>query len=104
MGELDLLHMRGISKSYVAFMLGHKSGMAVPNRLEAVGGTYDNAPRIYEDAVEKEYARLEKYLNIYSSRTGQLPDEKMREFYEFWNQPKVRKFLVGAMREKGIKI
>jgi len=63
---------RGISKSYVGFMLGHSSGLAVPNKLDAVGGTYDQAPRIHANAVEREYAKLEPWINIYSSaRTEQ---------------------------------
>jgi len=37
-----------------------------------VGGTYDKAPWVYPDVVEKEYAKLEPYINIYSLRAVEL--------------------------------
>jgi integrase len=58
---------RGISKSYITFMMGHSSGNGEDHKLDVVGGVYDHAPQVYPDAVEKEYEKLEPYLNIYSS-------------------------------------
>jgi len=56
---------RGISQDYVEFMMGHLSG------IESVGGIYDRTPELHEDVVEKEYGKLEPYLNIYSGRTSE---------------------------------
>jgi hypothetical protein len=65
---------RGISKSYVSFMMGHSSGkdsngIKINHPLDVVGGIYDNCPRVYPNVVEKEYAKLEPYINIYSGKT-----------------------------------
>lgn len=70
---------RGISKAYVTFMMGHSegkdsNGIKVTHSLDAVGGTYDNAPFVYPKVVEKEYIKLEPYINIYSGKTAGLMD------------------------------
>ena len=54
---------RGVNGKYVEFMMGHSGG------IESVGGTYDRTPEIYSDVVEREYAKLEPYINIYSGRS-----------------------------------
>jgi len=59
---------RGISKSYVSFMMGHSNGTGQDHKLDVVGGVYDHAPSVYPDVVEKEYAKLEPFLNIYSGK------------------------------------
>lgn len=58
---------RGISKGYVSFMMGHSDGKGETHKLDVVGGVYDACPRVYPNVVEKEYAKMEPYLNIYSS-------------------------------------
>jgi len=58
---------RGISKGYVSFMMGHSDGKGETHKLDVVGGIYDACPRVYPNVVEKEYAKMEPYLNIYSS-------------------------------------
>jgi len=58
---------RGISKSYISFMMGHSSGNGEDHKLDVVGGVYDQCPRVYPGVVEKEYEKLEPYINIYSS-------------------------------------
>jgi hypothetical protein len=65
---------RGVSKSYISFMMGHSTGDGQDHPLDVVGGTYDGAPRVYPGVVEKEYAKLEPYINIYSGqgRASQL--------------------------------
>ena len=64
---------RGISKAYVAFMMGHGNG------LDSVGGTYDKRPFFDAKTVENEYAKLEPYLNIYTGstrdKTSMSPDQ-----------------------------
>lgn len=58
---------RGISKPYIAFLMGHKNGgKLVRNALDAVGGVYDATPHITPSVVEKEYSKLEPYINIFS--------------------------------------
>jgi len=62
---------RGVNGDYAEFMLGHRGG------IQSVGGTYDRTPQINPGIVEKEYAKLEPYLNVYSGRAGdsQFSDE-----------------------------
>jgi len=59
---------RGINKAYISFMMGHASGDGLTHKLDAVGGVYDKAPWVYGRAVEKEYEKLEPYINIYSGK------------------------------------
>lgn len=70
---------RGIGLEYVKFFMGH-----VPQMDEA-GGIYDRNMEIREEIFEKEYAKLEPYINIYSSvQLGPLTEED-REWMEFNN-------------------
>jgi integrase len=61
---------RGISKSYISFMMGHSSGDGSDHKLDVVGGVYDNCPHTYPSVVEKEYEKLEPYINIYTGKTS----------------------------------
>ena len=67
---------RGISRSYTAFMMGHSNGDGSQNHLDAVGGVYDRAPKVYPSAVEKEYAKLEPYINVFSEKVDQPGDNE----------------------------
>lgn len=73
---------RGISRDYVRFMMGHAVD-DVGDQLDTPGGTYDQAPFTHPDAVEREYAKLEPYINIYSGKAAmqtqglKLTDEKL---------------------------
>jgi len=62
---------RGVAKEYVKFMMGHSSGTEVIKRQDMPGGVYDNAPRIYLDVVEREYEKLEPFINIYTGRRAE---------------------------------
>jgi len=57
---------RGVDRAVVEFMMGHVSG------VEVVGGVYDRTPELYADVIEREYAKLEPYVNVYS---GVVADE-----------------------------
>lgn len=90
---------RGISKEYVAFMMGHCSGTEVIKKQDMPGGVYDNAPRIYLDVVEREYQKLEPYLNVYSGKSGaggaldELSSEdvaELRKLLDYAKQGKIR--------------
>jgi len=59
---------RGISRDYVRFMMGHTVDDVGGGQLDVPGGTYDQAPFTHPDAVEREYMKLEPYLNIYSGK------------------------------------
>ncbi|MCL2686098.1 MAG: site-specific integrase [Candidatus Bathyarchaeota archaeon] len=66
---------RGINKGYITFMMGHSegkdsNGVKVSHPLDAVGGVYDNAPFVYPSVVEKQYAKLEPYINVYSGKAA----------------------------------
>jgi hypothetical protein len=49
-------------------MYGHSNGTGQDHKLDVVGGVYDHAPSVYPAVVEKEYAKLEPFLNIYSGK------------------------------------
>ena len=74
---------RGINRNYVEFWMGHIGGANLSSRLDATGGVYDRTPEIYEKTHEKEYAKLEPYVNIYSG-VQQYPvtplDEEWMQF------------------------
>lgn len=78
---------RGIDRNVVEFLMGHV------NALDSMGGVYDKTPEIHEDVIEKEYMKLEPYINIYSGvslrERGLLIDEKEKKregiLNEFWN-------------------
>jgi len=61
---------RGISKDYARFMMGHSVDEEELDQLDIPGGTYDEAPFTHPDAVEKEYAKLEPYINIYTGKAA----------------------------------
>lgn len=85
---------RGVSRSYVSFMMGHSNGTGQDHRLDVVGGVYDPTPRVYPDVVENEYAKLEPYLNIYSNPHNQpatdeiISDEDMDTLRELLEEMK----------------
>jgi integrase len=67
---------RSIDYRAVEFMLGHING------LQSIGGTYDKSPQIYEKAIEKEYQKLEPYINILSQKTVEEQGESQAEAIE----------------------
>jgi hypothetical protein len=64
---------RGINSDYVEFMMGHRGG------VHSVGGPYDRTPELYADVVEKEFAKLEPWLNIYTGRHSTPEDIPLSE-------------------------
>jgi len=90
---------RGISKSYVSFMMGHSKGTGQDHKLDVVGGVYDPAPTVYPDVVEVEYAKLEPYINIYS---GKVAESLRDEFWEFMKRPEVKRWILQKAKEDGL--
>jgi len=88
---------RGISKDYVRFMMGHAVD-DVGDGLDSPGGTYDQAPFTHPDAVEREYAKLEQYLNIYSGRAAEsalsISDEDLASMKDMLRMFKEDKFKI----------
>ena len=65
---------RGIDQDCVEFMMGHCGG------IQAVGGTYDRTPELHAEVVEREFMRMEPYLNIYSGHVAEAElSESQRE-------------------------
>jgi len=84
---------RGVDQDCVEFMLGHSSG------IQAVGGVYDRTPELHAEVVEKEYAKFEGWLNVYSGKQAnvaglQVSSEDMQTL----------KLLLRKFREKKVKI
>jgi len=81
---------RGIDRNIVEFFMGHVSGLA------NVGGVYDRTPEIHEDVIEREYAKLEPYINIYSGTPYVQEQEQAKEI-------KRLKDAIGEMKENARK-
>lgn len=83
---------RGVEGDIVEFMMGHSSG------IQAVGGVYDRTPELHAEVVEKEYAKLEPFLNIFSQRSSVVSDLKLSQ--EDMNSMiyLVRKFKEGKIK------
>jgi site-specific recombinase XerC len=88
---------RGINKAYVSFMMGHSTGDGSTHRLDVVGGVYDKGPWVYENAVEKEYEKLEPYINIYSGKAveaslgiSEQDLEALKQLLELMKQGKIK--------------
>ena len=64
---------RGVDQDCVEFMLGHSSG------IQAVGGIYDKTPELHADVVEREYAKLEPYLNVYTGVHADSEEQRLKE-------------------------
>lgn len=56
---------RNVDQDCIEFMMGHLSG------IESIGGIYDKTPELYAGVIEREYAKLEPYINIYSGRVAE---------------------------------
>ena len=55
---------RGIDRDSIEFMMGHLSG------IQSMGNTYDRTPELYADVVEREYQKLEPFINPYTGRVA----------------------------------
>ena len=75
---------RGISKDYVRFMMGH-SVDDVGDQLDVPGGTYDQAPFTHPDAVEREYAKLEPYINVYTGKAAHTEEGEIGDMRQQLN-------------------
>jgi len=77
---------RGIDPRIVKFWMGHITD------IDDVGGIYDKQPQIYEEIIEREYAKLEPYINIYSvvqPQSNEEANELRREVAELRSIVKV---------------
>ena len=70
---------RGIDHRIVNFFMGHITD------LDDVGGVYDRNPEIREEIFEKEYAKLEPYINIYSGIQPKPLSEEDQVWMRFTN-------------------
>jgi hypothetical protein len=68
---------RAIDQRIVEFFMGHING------IQAVGGDYDKSPELYESMFEREYAKLEPYINPYSGAVERgVQDRKLEKEIE----------------------
>jgi len=67
---------RGIDQDIIEFMMGHKAG------LDAVGGVYDRTPELYSEVIEREYEKLEPYVNIFSQEKTRIELQKRKQTIE----------------------
>jgi hypothetical protein len=87
---------RNIDQDCIEFMLGHSSG------IQAVGGTYDKTPELHAEVVEKEYSKLEPFVNIYSQRSagGVGLSGEDRELLVLLRNPKVKNGLKKLLEQE----
>ena len=64
---------RAIDSNIIKFFMGRAEAT---DRLDGAGGIYDRNPEIREGICEKEYAKLEIFINIYSSKVQVLHDDE----------------------------
>ena len=64
---------RGVDRDVVEFWMGHISAIG------SKGGIYDRTPEIHEDVIEREYMKLEPFLNIYSSTVAMREADPLME-------------------------
>ncbi|MEM3703347.1 MAG: tyrosine-type recombinase/integrase [Candidatus Bathyarchaeia archaeon] len=87
---------RNIDQDCIEFMMGHKSS------LNGVGGPYDRTPEIYDKVIEREYAKLEAYVNIYTGKPFQ--DNLKEEIIRLLTRPDVFNWFKRKAREDGIPV
>jgi integrase len=87
---------RNIDQDCIEFMMGHSSG------IQAVGGVYDKTPELHAEVVEKEYAKLESFVNIYSQRStsGVGLSGEDRELLVLLRNPKVKNGLKKLLEQE----
>jgi len=90
---------RGIDRNIVEFWMGHGNGIG------AVGGVYDRTPEIREDVIEREYVKLEPYINIYtSSIMRQIEDPLLKDIEKLLQLPGGRKFFASKVKDAKEKL
>ena len=90
---------RGIGLEYVKFFMGH-----VPQMDEA-GGIYDRNVEIREEIFEKEYAKIERFINIYSSSVASRRTDPLLEDIEQLSQlPGGREFFSSIVDDAKTKL
>jgi integrase len=86
---------RNVDQDIVEFMMGHSSG------IQAVGGVYDKTPELHSEIVEKEYSKLEPYLNLYS---GRVADSRFtdvdRKVLDLLSDPEVFRELEDMLKKR----
>lgn len=99
---------RGVDKLYVKFMTGHSSGTDVIKRQDMPGGIYDNAPRVYLDVVEREYEKLEPYLNIFTGKHSieELPisEAEWQDLNDLLSFMKENREMLSLMKQGKLRI
>ena len=73
--------------------MGHVSGIAT------MGGVYDKTPEIHEDVIEREYEKLEPYINIYSSSVGVRRTDLEREVAELRKDRDALREIADVLRD-----
>lgn len=85
---------RAIDRNIVEFWMGHTGG------IERVGGEYDRTPEIYEKVIEREYEKLEPFINIYSSPIAKgETDPLLRDVERLAEIPSLREFFTEIVAD-----
>jgi len=90
---------RGIDRGIIKFFMGHITGM------DDGGGIYDRNPEIRVEIFEKEYAKLEPYINIYSSpAAARRTDPLLQNIEQLSQLPGGREFFSSIVEDANAKL
>lgn len=90
---------RGVDRNIVEFFMGHVNG------IELVGAEYDRTPEIYERVIEREYEKIEPYINIYSSSVAaRRTDPLLQDIEQLSQIPGGREFFSSIVEEAKAKL
>lgn len=90
---------RAIDRNIVEFFMGHSEG------IDAVGGDYDKTPEIHEEIFEKEFAKLEPFINIYSSSVAtRRLDPLLKDIEQLSQLPGGREFFSSIIKDAKAKL
>ena len=86
---------RGIHPRIVKFFMGH-----ITDTMDDEGGIYGRNPEIRGEIFEKEYAKLEPYINIYSSSVvSRRTDPLLQDIEQLSRVPSVREAFESIVEE-----
>lgn len=90
---------RAVDRSVIEFFMGHING------IDAVGGEYDKTPELHEEIFEREYAKLEPYINIYSSTVAaRRIDPLLLDIEKLSQLPGGRRFFRSMVEDAKVKL
>lgn len=90
---------RGIDRGIIKFFMGHITD------IDDVGGIYDKNPEIRQEIFEQEYAKLEPFINIYTSSVATMrADPLLQDIEQLTQLPHGREFFNSIVEDAKAKL